>query len=252
MASYFDDEVDPEAEEQSRDTVVTLSWGAVAGVGIALLLLCGLCFGIGYVVGHHGAGSGAASATAQAGAGDQTPLEGNGSAPKPSADAQAPVAPAATPQSAPAGATGGESPEAVAPSPAQGAQTPEAPSGAGGTQEASPGTAATTPPLVRPALSGSGTQSAPSPPAPSAAAPGVHAAMPPAATLTVQVAAVKNAEDAGVLMDALRRRGYPVSQQRDAGDGLIHVRIGPFASRDEANRWRDKLLGDGYNAVVQP
>jgi DedD protein len=68
----------------------------------------------------------------------------------------------------------------------------------------------------------------------------------------VQVAAVKNAEDASVLMNALRRRGYPVSGQREAGDGLIHVRVGPFTSREEALRWRDKLLGDGYNAIVQP
>jgi cell division septation protein DedD len=30
------------------------------------------------------------------------------------------------------------------------------------------------------------------------------------------------------------------------------VRIGPFTSRDEANRWANKLLGDGYNALVQP
>jgi len=68
----------------------------------------------------------------------------------------------------------------------------------------------------------------------------------------VQVAAVRNAEDAGVLTNALRRRGYPVNSQRDPADGLIHVRVGPFGTRDEANRWRDKLLGDGYNAMVQP
>jgi cell division septation protein DedD len=68
----------------------------------------------------------------------------------------------------------------------------------------------------------------------------------------VQVAAVRNAEDAGVLTNALRRRGYPVNAQREPADGMIHVRVGPFNTRDEANRWRDKLLGDGYNAMVQP
>jgi cell division septation protein DedD len=68
----------------------------------------------------------------------------------------------------------------------------------------------------------------------------------------VQVAAVSHAEDADVLVDALRKRGYAVTERRDPADGLIHVRIGPFASREEANRWRDKLLGDGYNAIVQP
>lgn len=68
----------------------------------------------------------------------------------------------------------------------------------------------------------------------------------------VQVAAVKHAADADVLTDALRKRAYPVSQYRDPVDGLIHVRVGPFSSHEEADRWRMKLLNDGYNAIVQP
>jgi cell division septation protein DedD len=68
----------------------------------------------------------------------------------------------------------------------------------------------------------------------------------------VQVAAVSNQEDADVLTGALRKRGYPVSERRDAGDGMVHVRIGPFTTRDDANKWRLKLLNDGYNAIVQP
>ncbi len=248
MASYFDDEEELEAEEQSRDTVVTLSWGAVMGMGLALLLLCGLFFGLGYMVGHRGSASGAPSSASQAGAPDQEPLQGSSSVPKPSASAQAPVAPAPDNAGAAPGA-GGESPEAIAQSPAQGSQTPASQSES---QSASPAGSAPPQSLVHPAMPGNPPQSAPNPPAPSAPVPAVRPAMPSAATLMVQVAAVKNAEDAGVLSDALRRRGYPVSQQRDAGDGLIHVRIGPFATRDEANRWHDKLLGDGYNAIVQP
>jgi hypothetical protein len=30
------------------------------------------------------------------------------------------------------------------------------------------------------------------------------------------------------------------------------VQIGPFANRDEAWAMRQKLLNDGYNAIVQP
>jgi len=73
-----------------------------------------------------------------------------------------------------------------------------------------------------------------------------------ASALMVQIAAVTNPEDADVLVNALRRRGYLVYARREAFDGLIHVRVGPFANRDEANRWRLKLLNDGYNAIVQP
>jgi DedD protein len=68
----------------------------------------------------------------------------------------------------------------------------------------------------------------------------------------VQVAAVSHAEDAGVLVGALRKHGYAASAQREPSDGLIHVRIGPFATHDEAYRMSARLLDDGYNAIVQP
>jgi cell division septation protein DedD len=68
----------------------------------------------------------------------------------------------------------------------------------------------------------------------------------------VQIAAVSNQEDADVLVNALRKRGYVVSARREPADAMVHVRIGPFISRDEANRWRQKLMNDGYNAILQP
>jgi len=77
----------------------------------------------------------------------------------------------------------------------------------------------------------------------------VQPALPPA-PLLVQIAAVANPEDALVLVNALKKRGYAVTARREPEDGLIHVRIGPFNGREEANRWRQKLLNDGYNAIV--
>jgi len=74
----------------------------------------------------------------------------------------------------------------------------------------------------------------------------------PGPTLMVQIAAVSHQEDADVLAGALRKRGYVVNVGRDRSDSLIHVRIGPFTSRDDANAARQKLLNDGYNASVQP
>ncbi len=67
----------------------------------------------------------------------------------------------------------------------------------------------------------------------------------------VQIAAVTHQEDADVLMSALRRRGYAVTARHGAGDSLIHVQVGPFASRAEAVAMAQRLLGDGYNAAVQ-
>ena len=67
----------------------------------------------------------------------------------------------------------------------------------------------------------------------------------------VQIAAVTHAEDAEVLVGALRKRGYSVAARRDVGDNLIHVQTGPFVNRNDANAMREKLLKDGYNAIVQ-
>jgi cell division septation protein DedD len=102
-------------------------------------------------------------------------------------------------------------------------------------------------PQVKPAFG-----SAPAPiqtgqPATAAVAP----AMGSAASLMVQIAAVSQPEDSDVLVSALRKRGYAVFARREPLDGLIHVKIGPFKSADEADKWRQKLLNDGYNAIIQ-
>jgi len=67
----------------------------------------------------------------------------------------------------------------------------------------------------------------------------------------VQIAAVSHSEDAEVLVGALRKRGYTVTARREVGDNLIHVQTGPFVNRNDANAMRQKLLSDGYNAIVQ-
>jgi cell division septation protein DedD len=59
-------------------------------------------------------------------------------------------------------------------------------------------------------------------------------------------------DDANVLMGALRKHGYAVVSRRGPDDNLIHVQVGPFAGRAEANAMSQRLLNDGYNAVVLP
>jgi DedD protein len=226
MPRYFEEDDDAEIEEPRRDTEVTLSWGALIAMALGLLVICAVCFGLGYMVGHRGPRSVATTASSsQPNAPDQEPLQGSGSVPKPSANAQADVPPPAPPNNTvPAAIGSGAGPETTAPA-------GEAPAS----------------PQVRPALGGNAQE-----PSRAGATPGVQPVLPSADSLMVQVAAVKNEEDASVLTNALRRRGYPVISHRDPADGLIHVRIGPFPTRDEANQWRMKLLNDGYNAIVQP
>jgi len=87
-------------------------------------------------------------------------------------------------------------------------------------------------------------------PKPVAAAP-IAPAAPSAGTAVVQVAAVSHQEDADVLLTALRRKGYSVSVRQETQDKLLHVQLGPYASKKDAEAMRQRLLGDGYNAIVK-
>jgi DedD protein len=80
----------------------------------------------------------------------------------------------------------------------------------------------------------------------------VQPALAPGSGVMVQIAAVSHIEDANVLMNALRKRGYAVVARRQPSDDMIHVQIGPFANRGDADAISHKLLNDGYNAVVMP
>jgi cell division septation protein DedD len=80
----------------------------------------------------------------------------------------------------------------------------------------------------------------------------VQSAMGSSTAWMVQIAAVSHQEDADVLTGALRKRGYVVTARRDPVDGLLHVQVGPFATHSEANSMRQRLLDDGYNAIIEP
>jgi general secretion pathway protein A len=204
------------------------------------------------------------------------PLQAKTPNPKPSTPAAKPAIPAHEPlqaktpnpkPSTPAATTPQASAAAPAPSSGAGtnpaiAQQSPAPSTGAGTNPATPqqspatagqggspagsstGGAAT---QVRPALAGNAQEGAQT-----AATSNVRPALPAAIPLMVQIAAVAHTEDAEVLVSTLRKRGYFVTTLRDPADNLIRVRIGPFYSREEADRWRVKLLDDGYNAIILP
>jgi DedD protein len=67
----------------------------------------------------------------------------------------------------------------------------------------------------------------------------------------VQVAAVSHQEDADTLVNALKRRGYSVVVRHEQQDKLLHIQIGPLASKKDAEAMRQRLLSDGYNAIVK-
>jgi DedD protein len=232
MRGVFDDR-EVELAETRPDTELTLGSTTLLLIFFGLVLLCGLCFGLGYAMGHRGTQD-TATGLAPAGGGASA-TQGDRGLRKPSADA-----PAGGVVTQPSAATDKQEPADDSSVADRSAQSPAAPaaSAADGSSNGLP--------QVKPAFG--------SPAIPAQAGLPAAAAVGPAlaGSLMVQIAAVSRQEDANVLMSALRKHGYAVAGKREPLDGLIHVRIGPFKTRDEAEQWRIKLLNDGYNAIVQP
>jgi len=231
MRGVFDEE-DLEPVRPRQDTEFTLGSGTLLAIFFGLVLLCGLCFGLGYALGHRGA-----QPVAEVAPGTPQPPAPESVA-KPSASAQPAPASAANAGTAP----GAAQPSALA----QGAAAQAAPAGQPAAQSALQASSNGGQAAVHPAaMPGTAVM-------PAGGAPGtVHPALETAGGFAVQIAAVSNQEDADVLTNALRKRGYTVTEMREPADNLIHVRIGPFATAAEANAWKNRLLNDGYNAIVQ-
>jgi cell division septation protein DedD len=209
-----DPRLDPESElpqDPNPDREVTISTTTLLAVFFGLVLLCGLFFGLGYTFGRRSPTDPMAAAPVQAAS------QSFESQPKPSAAAQ----PVNTP------------PDAAASTPAESQPQEEAP------QTPAPNPAApvakSTPPVATPV-------------APPAAPPTATSAP---SGIMVQIAAISNPADADVLVRALQQHGYSASAYHFPPDPLIHVQIGPFANRADAVAMRQKLLGDGYNAILK-
>jgi DedD protein len=216
---------DTEEEEEVKASEITLSTASLLGIFFGLVLICGVFFGFGYSMGR-GTGQGAAQTHALDNIPASTPGDGDESAnAAPSA-----AAPAATADEPPASAKAASAP-------------------------------AVKTVVNEDAAAEDDTPAKPAPPAsskPTAALKSVPAYVPPAdasASSTgkpmVQIAAVARPEDAYVLVNALRQRGYSVVVRNEPQDKLLHVQVGPFADLTQAGAMKQKLLSDGYNAIIK-
>lgn len=92
------------------------------------------------------------------------------------------------------------------------------------------------------------------PPAPSKEAKGVAPAS-ARSGFTVQVIASSEQRDAQRVVDELKSRGYAVFlvKPQDSGlkDNLYRVQVGPFMSREEAERVRSRLVADGFKPFIR-
>lgn len=222
---------EPAQEPIRRDRELTLGPATLGAIGIVLFALCAGCFLFGYSVGHHAADSGTAL-------------------PIPAIDT--PLSPQAGLQSKPSARPAVVPPQLTSTLPDQPeiayADSSASPAAVSVPVSSTPGSPAAGPaePGVHPAVT---SQSVTAPSASGGAR--VEPALAQSSRIMVEIASVSHPEDADVLVGALRKRGYAVSSRRDPADGLLHVEVGPFANRSDAYATRQKLLNDGYNAIVQ-
>jgi DedD protein len=232
MRTLFDTD---EEEIEGKPSEITLSTASLLGIFFGLVLVCGVFFGFGYSIGR-GTGT-----TAQARP-VPNPTAGNSAEADEAATENPPVR-APAPQPA---AKQQDDSEATAPAPItarpKAVETPK--EDVAQTEKAAAPVPAETPAQLVTSKPAAG-KVAPVYQPPTDAAP-TTAGQP-----MVQIAAVSRPQDADVLVAALRQRGYGVVVRSEPQDHLLHVQVGPFANRMQAAEIKQKLLSDGYNAIIK-
>ena len=212
-----DEEVEEQRASHGRDREITLGTTMILLIFFALAVYSAAVFGFGYSLGSKHSG-GASIAAAPPG------ITYNTFKPSPGSTAGAPGAKAPVVDTTPV-------PTTPIPAVVKTVPLPEKTAEASGAEDnvAKGG--------VKPAPSAS---AAAFPTPPGTAGP----------TMVVQVAAVSHQEDADLIATTLERRGYTVTV-RSEPDKLLHVQVGPFTNRKDAEAMRQKLLNDGFNAYIK-
>ena len=228
MNSLLDDN-DEDIEDTHRahagrkqDREITLGTTLVLGIFFALAVFGAVMFGFGYSIGGKHA-----AATATASASDPNATFNSFSKPAPGRTTDATAAPV------PASVTVPLTTPPTLPKPPKPVPVPD-PLSADGEVPMRPSPVAPAPVTRLPVVVGT--------PAPVA---------PAAGQLMVQVAAVSHQEDADLLVSTLKRRSYAVAIHHEPQDQLLHVQVGPFATRKDAEAMRLRLQADGFNAIVK-
>jgi cell division septation protein DedD len=213
------------AEVEDESTEITLGMGKLLGLFFGLVILCGISLGVGYSLGHNAAKQAAAAAAAAAPAAPATPVPSLTIKPGASQLAASPSQAKPSADCAP----GENCPQQAASS---------APNTTDLTFYQSVQQKDTHPQLTKP-------EAAPAPPARPAEVRNTLGS-----GYLVQIAAVRNQDDAKLLSDALRKQQYPVIVAQP-GDKLFHVQVGPYADVKEAEAMRSRLVSAGYNAFLK-
>ena len=245
--------LDTDYEEETTAREITLSTASLLGIFFGLVLICGVFFGFGYSMGR---GTGQGAQAASLGTGPATSAAESDDAT--TAANQQPAAPPSAKSEDNADAPAKAAPPVVV----KHAKADDADDASGAEATAAPAEATVAPPKHMNQALVAATESvapkpparivAPPPPATVASTPALSAVPAPGnGKPMVQIAAVARQEDADVLVSALRQRGYGVVVRSEPQDKLLHVQVGPFADRTQATAIKQKLLSDGYNAIIK-
>ena len=223
-------DLDDDEEYGERDREISLGTTFILGIFFALVLICAIFFAFGYSMGRRSLvpASGVAAPVAETNVSKPAsgvPAAQAGAATSSQADTSDQTN--STDQAANDGDSSGDSAPALVPVAAT----------------AKPASTAMLPTKPSPRTVPEATASRPVPAAVTAA-PGVHLPV-------VQVAAISRQGDANMLLSALKRKGYNASVHQVPQDKLFHIQLGPFATKKDAEAMRQKLIGDGYNAIVK-
>lgn len=219
-------------DQHSDDREISLSTGTILGIFFALALLCAVFFGFGYSMGRKSAPPVVAVASVAAPTTALSTSKPSPGSPLDSSSATKSDVTSSDPQqdidSAASPITESYSPKQnpAAIHPASRSTAPTAPAPAQVKTAALTTAQPQTLPVNLPQINPNG-------------------------TAMVQVAAVSHQEDADTLLQALKKRGYAVIIRQEPQDHLMHVQVGPFTTRKEADIMRQRLLADGYNAIVK-
>ena len=206
------------ADPNRADREISLGTPTILGIFFVLALVCALFFGFGYAMGHKSSPPVVAATD---------PVSGvSVSAPKPAA-----------------GSLAGQSPIRPAQSTVSASPAPSVPA-----QTATVSLAPAAPPknAVNPSDSmivGDKHPTANPQPA--------TINLQPTTVYVVQVAAVSSQDVADILVSSLQKKGYTVAIHHEPQDKLLHVQIGPFPDRKDADTMRARVLSDGFNAIVK-
>jgi DedD protein len=214
----MDSDTDPRDEGRSSgDTEISLGIPTILGIFFALALICAVFFGFGYTLGRKSAQNAASPSTANA---TSTPTS---AALKPAAGSLATTTRSGASNTAP---TPSADPAPTVTLPLTSPKTSVAPADAriaGDKPAAIQQPAANNP---QPAIS-------------------------PVGAFMVQIAAVSSQDIADIELAALKKYGYEVVARHEPQDQLLHIQIGPFATRKDAEAMRANVQAHGFNAIVK-